>query len=119
MNSLERNCAEGAYFFKTHGYYGSMDAAIRALKRRKDTKEYSREFLREAFDHALAILERQEELGRKVLKQNGTSFHPQLTQKQFEAGSAQIRESLLADFPDDTETIEYFIGMNWHMPYVR
>lgn len=119
MDSVKRNCAEAAYFFKTHGYYGSTAGTITALKRRKDTKDCDRAALKEALDHALAILERQEELGREVLKQNRTSFHSQLTPAQFELGTTAIRDSLTKEFPNDSETIDYFIAMNWHQPHHR
>ena len=118
-NKYERNCAEAAFFLTFYGHYGSEEKAVAALQRRKDTKRFDKSALADGLEHALKVLRRMDELAAAYLAQHEVEYHPQLTEEQFLQGDKQIRDRLSSEFPDEGIAIDYFMSMNWHMPYVR
>ncbi|MEZ5941977.1 MAG: hypothetical protein R3C18_11335 [Planctomycetaceae bacterium] len=115
----ERNTAETAYWFRVLGYYGTVSKAVTALRNRKGMDHIDRQSATDALNEELALLDRTQALIQDVLKRAKKSYHPQLTNEQFESGTEFIRKELTREFPDLTQSIEYMIAMLWHMPRVR
>ena len=115
----ERVIAETAYSLRVLGCYGSQSKAVTALLNRRAMSGVDRQSATNALDDELALLDRTEVLVKSVLQRAERSYHPQLTQEQFDAGTDFINESLATDFPHLSGSIEYMIAMLWHMPRVR
>ena len=115
----ERVIAETAYSLRVLGYYGSQSKAVTALLNRKAMSGFGRQSATDALDEELALFDRTEVLVKSVLRRAKRSYHPQLTQEQFDAGADFIKGSLATEFPHLSGSIEYMIAMLWHMPRVR
>lgn len=119
QKAQERNVAETAYGLRVHGYYGSETKAVAALLKRKGMDKFDRQAATNALSIALALLDRTESLVKTVLQRANRSYHFQLTQQEFDAGTEFIRGTLAKEFPGLLHSIDYMIAMLWHMPYVR
>ena len=115
----ERIIAQTAYCLRIRGDYGSEAKAVRATLNRKAMHGLSRELVNEALAEQFLVLERTQELVQTVLARCSKSFHPHLTREKFETGTQFIQSELSREFPHLDSSIEYMMGMLWHMPRVR
>ena len=119
MDKIERDIAETAYWFRTFDRYGTESKALAALLKRKSMAGCKKEALSKQLHTMIRLHDKTLEQIANVLRDAKRSFHPQLTQKQFDAGTIRIRENLSGEFQNIPDSIEYMIAMLWHMPYVR
>ena len=115
----ERIIAQTAYCLRIRGDYGSEAKAVRAALNRTAMHDLSPELVEEALAEQFSVLERTQQLLRTVLGSCSKSFHPQLTGEEFETGTQFIQSELSREFPHLDSSIEYMMGMLWHMPRVR
>ena len=115
----ERIIAQTAYCLRIRGDYGSEAKAVKAALNRKAIHGLSRELVEEALAEQFSVLERTQQLVRTVLGRCSKSFHPHLTGEEFETGTQFIQSELSREFPRLESSIEYMMGMLWHMPRAR
>ncbi len=113
-NKFLVDAIQTAYLWRHRDYYGTRDAAIRALSKRRSAKSLKISECEQAFDLGLSVVIETED----IIKKMPNTKYPSETEAKSIA--AEIASNVQRSIPEcPTEMVEYAIGMLFWMPLMR